>query len=118
MPEKPDPKHRRVARRKENDSAKGPTPDEVIEELEKVAMAPATSGRGAIAKVSALRELERRRRPGKRIPPPCPENWHPGPPWLEALDYWHFKEHPEARERWFRNLWKAGKIDDEGRLIE
>jgi hypothetical protein len=68
----------------------------------------------------ALRTLDQRRsyRTVKQIPP-CPPDWHPHPgtKW-EELDRVHLAEHPEARERWFRNLYREGSIDAEGRLIE
>ena len=78
-----------------------------VEELERVAMGEATSGRAKLAKVTALRSLERIRRRGREIPP-CPSDWHPGPPEFEELDRAYLEQHPEVRERWWRNLWRDG----------
>jgi hypothetical protein len=35
----------------------------------------------------------------------------------EELDRVHLAEHPEVRERWFRRLYKEGRLDAEGRVI-
>jgi hypothetical protein len=58
---------------------------ETRRELERVALEPATSGRAAMAKVTALRELRRAER-GRQGIPPMPEGWHPRPPEFAALD--------------------------------
>jgi hypothetical protein len=71
-------------------------------ELERVALGPASSGRARLAKVTALRTLERVSR-GRNVIPPCPEGWHPGPPELEELDQVYLEDRPEVRER----MWRA-----------
>jgi hypothetical protein len=54
--------------------------------------------------LGAIRTLERLGREGKGTLP-MPAGWHPmpGSEW-EELDRAHFDRHPEARERWWRNL--------------
>ena len=91
--------------------------EEVLAELERVAMAPATSGRGALAKTTALRTLAKlkRRRPelsdaekrlwaedrdeNERV---TPDDCHPSPgtQWVE-LDAYHTVAH---RRRWWLSL--------------
>jgi hypothetical protein len=91
--------------------------DEVVAELERVAMAPATSGRAALAKTTALRtlaKLKARRGPAlteseqrlwaedrdeERV---TDADWHPNPgtPWVE-LDVCHTVAH---RRRWWLAL--------------
>lgn len=94
-------KDRRVAQRIEGDLEKPPTAN-VRSALEQVALAPAKSGREAMAKVTAARTLERLTR-GRRQLPPCPPGWHPGPPEFEELDRWYLERHPQVRERmWAR----------------
>jgi len=78
-----------------------------LEELQRLARSHPRSGRQAAAKASALRTLERLARAGRRDAlPPCPADWHPGPPEFEELDRAHVEEHPEVRqrmwERWHR----------------
>jgi hypothetical protein len=74
-------------------------------ELERVALAPAGSGREAQAKASALRTLERLNRRGRVALSPCPPDWHPmpGTAW-EELDRAHLEEHPEVRDRMWQ-IW-------------
>jgi hypothetical protein len=59
---------------------------------------------GRPAKLGAIRTLERLGREGKATLP-MPDGWHPqaGTEW-EELDRVHLERHPEARERWWRNL--------------
>ena len=72
---------------------------ETLEELQRPARSQPRSGRQAQAKASALRTLERLNRRGRVALPPCPPDWHPGPPELEELDRDHLQEHPEVRQR-------------------
>jgi hypothetical protein len=91
--------------------------EEVLAELERVAMAPATSGRAALAKTTALRTLAKlkRRRPelsdaGKRLwaedrdenERVTPDDWHPNPgtEWVK-LDAGHTVAH---RRQWWLAL--------------
>ena len=77
-----------------------------LAELERLARSRPRSGRQAAAKASAIRTLERLARASQRVAPlPCPPDWHPDPgtAW-EQLDRQYLAEHPEARERWWRNL--------------
>jgi hypothetical protein len=83
----------------------GPLDPATLAELRRLARSRPRSGRAAVAKASAIRTLERLARGGQRVaPPPCPPDWHPGPPEFEELDRVHLAEHPEVRERWWRNL--------------
>ena len=71
-----------------------------LEELQRLARSRPRSGRQAAAKASALRTLERLARAGHRTAlPPCPADWHPGPPEFEELDCAYLEEHPEVRQR-------------------
>jgi len=71
-----------------------------LEELQRLARSHPRSGRQAAAKASALRTLERLARGSRRtVLPPCPPDWHPGPPEFEELDRVHLEEHPEVRQR-------------------
>ena len=90
--------------------------EKVRRELERVAHSDATSGRGLIAKTTALRALERlNRRRAKKKPPPVPSGWHPDPgSVLAELDEPYFEEHPEARQRLFDALWENGELDEGG----
>lgn len=83
---------------------KMPPDDLILRELERLAAKPARSGREALAKASALRQLQRLKRERDKVPP-MPEGWHPGPPEFEELDRWHLEQHPEVRARWRRSLW-------------
>ena len=89
--------------------ANGDLDAETRRELERVALEPATSGRAAMAKVTALRTLERVSR-GRNAIPPCPEGWHPGPPAMVELDRVFLDEHSEVRERWWLELTKRGRM--------
>jgi hypothetical protein len=84
----------------------GPDIDPItLKELRRPARSRPRSGREAVAKASAIRTLERLARGERRAAlPPCPRDWHPGPPEFEELDRVWLSEHPEARERWWRNL--------------
>jgi hypothetical protein len=83
---------------------------QTLAELRRLARSRPTSGRQAAAKAAALRTLERLNR-GPREVPPCPPDWHPGPPEFEELDRWYLEQRPEARERmWARaheRLWSG-----------
>jgi hypothetical protein len=77
-----------------------------LEELQRLARSRPRSGRQSAAKASALRTLERLARSGRRAAwSSCPPDWHPNPgtAW-EELDRAYLAEHPEVRERWWRNL--------------
>jgi hypothetical protein len=93
--------------------------DAVRRELEAVAYGDNNSGRGLIAKTTALRALDRLNTRGRRKePPPCPPDWHPQPgSEIAILDSVDPHLTPEARRRWFKRLWEAGELDDQGRWI-
>jgi hypothetical protein len=80
---------------------------QVIEALIEAVEREPTSGRAALAQVTALRALERLTRAPGSIPP-MPEDWHPdhGSPW-EALDA---GDSVDLRERWWRSLHRAGRL--------
>ena len=64
----PSPQDRRLGRRKESDLKNplgNPQREELRQELERIAFGEATSGRRALAKVTALRSLERLSRPAE-----------------------------------------------------
>jgi hypothetical protein len=93
--------------------------DDVRRELESVAYSDTTSGRGLIAKTTALRALDRlngRRR--RKEPPPCPPGWHPQPDSvmeeLDAVDP-HFG--PKVRRRLFEEMWRDGELDENGHWL-
>lgn len=99
---------RRVAQRIEGFSKTPPIDPEAVEkELEQVALAPAKSGREAMAKVTALRTLERLGRPAGADNWPVDDEgrFHPGPPVMWELDRY---DSDEARERW-RRAWGRRK---------
>jgi hypothetical protein len=94
--------------------------DAVRRELEQVAYADTSSGRGLIAKTTALRALDRiGRRRRRKAPPPMPPDWHPcGQDSVMAeLDAPDLEARPGVREQWFKTLWDLGELDDEGRYI-
>ena len=74
-------------------------------ELQRLSHTRPRSGRGQLAKLGAIRTLERLRRAGKSTVPPMHEGWHPqaGTEW-EELDRSYLESHPEVRERWWANL--------------
>jgi hypothetical protein len=76
-------------------------------------MSEAASGRDRIAKVSALRQMCKRRR--RLAIPPCPPDWHPqrGTEW-EEVDRVYLAEHPEVRERMGRNFHRQGASTPRG----
>jgi hypothetical protein len=76
---------------------------EALEELRRLARSKPKSGRGQLAKLGALRTIERLSRSGVQILPACPPGWHPqaGSEW-EELDRVYLDEHPEVRERMWR----------------
>lgn len=76
---------------------------EALSELRRLARTKPKSGRGQLAKLGALRTLERLAREGHPILPPCPPDWHPQPgsEW-EALDVAYLADHPDVRERMWR----------------
>ena len=79
------------------------SPDAVAE-LYRLARSRPTSGRGMLAKASAIRTLERLQRKVTKAPP-CPPDWHPGPVEFVELDEWWLEQHPDARERWWAALY-------------
>jgi hypothetical protein len=80
---------------------------ETLAELQRLAWSEPRSGREAVAKVSALRTLERMRR-GKKVPPSMPEGWHPNPGTMwERLDE---SDSAEVREFWWENLLQEGRL--------
>jgi hypothetical protein len=83
----------------------------VREQLERVAFSEATSGRAKLAKVTALRALERRRRGGREQIPPCPPDWRPqaGTDW-EELDRVYLAEHPECASACGATTTKKGDL--------
>jgi hypothetical protein len=99
--------------------------DKVREELERVAESEPRSGRGAVAKVTALRTLERLNRPSDEamVDPQIErlfdetrdpnetvreDDWHPSPdPDVRELDAW---DTLAARRRWYRNLVEDGSL--------
>ena len=76
--------------------------DDLQRELERLARSDATSGRRALAKVTAIRTLQRLRRPS---PGPYPVDddgrFHPGGPEFWDLDRW---DSNEVREAWRQRL--------------
>ena len=84
-------------------SENGRLTPETLAELRRLAASKPKSGRGQLAKLGALRTLERLSR-GRPDVLPCPEGWHPGPPEFEELDRVWFDEHPEVRERCWRRF--------------
>ena len=89
--------------------------DRVREELERVAHSDPESGREAMAKVTALRTLERLDQPPRKEPPPPPDDCHPQPgSVMEELDRADPNATPEMRRRWFKTLWELGMLNDEG----
>jgi hypothetical protein len=86
------------------------------EELERLARSRPKSGRGQLAKASALRELGRLERPLRnRPPPPCPPKWHPQPgSVMEELDSTDPHFGPTARRRLFEEMWENGELDESG----
>jgi hypothetical protein len=77
---------------------------DTLAELHRLSRTRPKSGRGQLAKLGAIRTLERLGREGKSTLP-MPAGWHPmpGSEW-EELDRPHFERYPESRERWWRNL--------------
>ena len=76
-----------------------------LAELHRLARSRPQSGRGQLAKLGAIRALERLNRGRLDDIPPCPPDWHPGPPQFELLDRVYLDEHHGVRERWWRALW-------------
>jgi hypothetical protein len=78
-----------------------------LDELRELAASSPTSGRAAVAKLGALRALERlSRAPGRRGLPEMPPNWHPqaGTEW-EELDRVYLDDHPWVRARLWEAFW-------------
>jgi hypothetical protein len=75
-----------------------------LAELHRLSRTRPKSGRGQLAKLGAIRTLERLGREGKSTVP-MPAGWHPMPAseW-ERLDWVFLARHPESRERWWRAL--------------
>ena len=98
-----EPRTAGVAQCLESNSKTPPTDPEAVErELERVALGDAPSGRAAMAKVTALRTLERLGRPagGAGFPVDDDGRFHPGPPERWDLDRY---DSDEDRERWRLN---------------
>jgi hypothetical protein len=105
---------RRAARRTQL-SAKNPPDDPIRRELERIALSPAESGREALAKVTALRTLERLGRSTRTDYPVDDDGrFHPcGPEWWD-LDR---PDTDETRERW-RRAWEGERRLHEWRADE
>jgi hypothetical protein len=94
-----------------------PPENPVRRELERIAFGEASSGRALLAKVTALRAVERLDRQKRGPAPPCPPDWVPGPSQFEDLDRAYLDATPGTRERWWKNLWEQGVIDADGRCL-
>jgi hypothetical protein len=81
-----------------------PQVDPVLAELERIALRDAPSGRAALAKVTALRTLEKLARPANDDSYPVDDDgrFHPGPP--ESWDLYRC-DSDETREGW-RASWE------------
>lgn len=73
---------------------------EALEGLHRLARSRSKSGRGRLAKLGAIRTLERLSRE-HRSTLPMPAGWHPGPSEFEALDV---SDSAERRENWWQAL--------------
>jgi hypothetical protein len=75
---------------------------DLLRELERLAQSDATSGRARLAKVTAIRTLERLRR-SRAVSHPVDDDgrFHPGPPEMWDLDRC---DSDEAREAWREGL--------------
>jgi hypothetical protein len=115
---------RRVAQRAQLSAEKPPpepnaptdgSDDPIRRELERIALSPAESGREALAKVTALRTLERWNRPARNDYPVDDDGrFHPcGPEWWD-LDR---PDTDETRERW-RRAWEGERRLQEWRAGE
>jgi hypothetical protein len=82
--------------------------DELERHLSEVARSSTRSGRGAQARVQALKALGRFDRPRVPEAQPMPEGWHPGPPEMEELDR---HDESERRERWWAALVEEGLLE-------
>ena len=76
---------------------------EELAELHRLARSRPSSGRGQLAKLGAIRALERLSR-GHGSVPPMPDGWHPGPCEFEDLDRVYLDEHPAVRGEWYARL--------------
>ena len=76
--------------------------DAVLAELERVALGDAASGRALLAKVTALRTLQRRGRPVDDVPVDDDGRFHPGGPEWWELDR---GDSDAKRARW-RAAWE------------
>lgn len=83
--------------------------DAELAELYRLARSRPKSGRGQLAKLGAIRALERLGR-GRSSAPSMPEGWHPGPPGFEKLDRVYLDEHPWVRREWYARLHGEGRI--------
>jgi len=93
------------------DNGNGDLDPETVAELRRVARSRPRSGREALAKVSAIRTLERLSRQDRRPPPlPCPPGWHPGPSEWEELDRVYWDENPQVRHRMWERFYRNGRI--------
>lgn len=87
-----------------NGGGNGGVDAETRAELERLARSRPKSGRGQLAKLGALRALERlQRERGPVAAPAVPDGWHPmpGSEW-ERLDG---GDSPECRQRWWEALY-------------
>jgi hypothetical protein len=75
-------------------------------ELERLARDEADPGRAKLAKIEALRLLERLDRKGAKFPVDDDGRFHPRPPSMWDLDR---HDSDEVRERWRRNWLADGK---------
>jgi hypothetical protein len=90
--------------------------DDLDAELRELASSKPRSGRGAQAKASALRTVERleRARRLERVrqeAPPMPEGWYPhdpGDPFYEVDLYLH--ERPDMLQRHWELAWREGWV--------
>jgi hypothetical protein len=86
---------------------------ETVAELQRLAHSRPKSGRGATAKASAIRTLERLSRARRRQErPPMPPDWYPhspDSPWYE-LDWTFLHKHPHILERHWEEAWREGRV--------
>lgn len=77
--------------------------DDLRHELELLALSEAASGRARLAKVTAIRTLQRLRRPPEPYPTDDDGRFHPGPPAWWDLDRC---DSDEVRKAWRERLWR------------
>jgi hypothetical protein len=92
----------------------GPVMDPAtLEELRRLASSRRRSGRQWVAKVAAIRTLERLARERRRQPmPPMPDGWYPHEPDhpFYELDWVFLHEHPEILRRHWELAWREGRV--------